>query len=257
MMGNEQKRIKTTDTVFDIIEAIERQGRCGVTDIADEISLSPSTVHAHLVTLADRGYLVRDGDEYQLSLQFFSLGSSAQDVSDYTKLRRVAKPEIDELAETTEERAQIVVEEEGKGFYLYQARGTRAVMVDTKPGTSVSLHSSAVGKAILAHESDERVDEILAQRGLPQVTESTITDEERLSRRLAEIREQGYAFDRGERISGIWCVAAPVQTDSGDVLGAISVSLPKQRAEEEFYERELPELVTNAARVIALNMVYR
>jgi DNA-binding IclR family transcriptional regulator len=254
--SGDQKQIKTTKTVFDILEYVLEQGECGVTEVASGLEMSKSTVHAHLVTLERLGYLVKEGDEYRLGLQFLTLGGQAQQAGRYRKLYNVAKPEIDDLASTTDERAQLVVEEGGRGFYLYQARGSRAVIADSFIGSVAPLHTTAAGKSILSGYPDERVASIVEERGLDGGTEDSIADLDTLVDELESIRERGVAFDRGERVAGIRCVAAPVETDDGEVLGAVSVSVPKKRARDEFFDEELPELVRNAARVIALNAVY-
>ena len=255
MSPREKRTIKTTRTVFEIIESIV-EGNGSVTEIAEDLGMAKSTIHAHLVTLEERGYLIKTGTEYGLGLRFLSLGGHVQTTGTYRKLYRTAKSEIDELAAETTERAQIMVEEEGYGVYLYQSLGSKGVMTDTHVGTRVFLHTTAVGKAFLAHIPQKEVDEIVERHGLPQVTENTTTDREELLAELETIREQGVAFDDGERVRGIRCVAAPIETDDGTVLGAISVSVPNRRITETQFERELPELVTDAARVIGLNVTY-
>lgn len=255
MRSQEQRTIKTTDTVFDVIESIVR-GNGTVTEIAADLGRSKSTIYAHLLTLEKRGYLIKTGTEYGLGLRFLSLGGHVQTTGDYRKIYQTAKPEIDDLANETTERAQIMVEEDGQGVYLYQSMGSKGVMTDTHVGTRVYLHTTAVGKAFLAHLPETEVDEIINRHGLPRVTENTITDRDELFAELETIREQGVAFDDGERVRGIQCVAVPIETDDGTVLGSISVSVPNRRITEAQFERELPELVTDAARVIGLNVTY-
>ena len=255
MSAPEQRTIKTTRTVFDIIESITR-GNDSVTEIAEDLEMSKSTVYTHLLTLQQRGYLTKTGTEYQLGLQFLSLGGHVQTSGTYRKLYRTAKPEIDELANETAERAQLMVEEDGYGSYLYQSTGSKGVMTDTHVGTRVFLHATAVGKAFLAHVPEAQADRIIERHGLVQETENTTTDRDELFAELGTIRERGVAFDNGERVRGIRCVAAPIETDDGAVLGAISVSVPNRRITEARFEQELPELVSDAARVIGLNVTY-
>lgn len=255
MNTRENRTIKTTRTVFEIVDSIV-EGNGSVTEIAEDLGMAKSTIHAHLVTLEERGYLVKTGTEYELGLRFLSLGGHVQTAGTYRKLYRTAKPEIDQLANETTERAQIMVEEDGQGVYLYQSLGSQGVMTDTHVGTRVYLHTTAVGKAFLAHIPESEVDEIVERHGLPRVTENTTTDRGELLAELETIRERGVAFDDGERVRGIRCVAAPIETDDERVLGSISVSVPNRRITEAQFERELPKLVTDAARVIGLNVTY-
>lgn len=250
------KRIKTTGTVFDIVEHVKSNTSCTLTDIATDLDISKSTVHAHLQTLRDRGYVIEEDGEYRLGLRFFSLGGHVRQNEPYGKLYQMGKPEIDELVETTDERAQIVVEEQGFGFYLYQARGNRAVLADTHTGTRIPLHSTAVGKAILSTLPEERVETIVSRHGLPADTPRTTTDPDELFDELDRIRDRGCAFDRGERVVGVRCVAAPIELDELPIAAGVSVSIPKLRRSDTFFEDRLPELVANAARIIGLNTTY-
>jgi DNA-binding IclR family transcriptional regulator len=256
-MGKETKpnRIKTSETIFDIINCVRENELSTVTGIADQSDTSKSTVHAHLHTLCDLGYLVEEDGSYRLGLPFLTLGGDVQQTGLYGKLYRISKPEIDELTETTGERAQIVVEENGYGFYLYQSLGDRAVQADTFIGSRTPLHSTAAGKVFLAYISNERAEEIINRHGLSADTDDTITDRDQLYERLDRIQERGYAFDREERIPGICCVAAPVMAQD-TVYGSVSVSLPRKRSDEEFFQQRLPDLVTSAAQVISLNAKY-
>jgi len=129
------------------------------------------------------------------------------------EIYKIAKPEIDRLAEETGELANLLVEEHGLGSYLHRARGQDAVQVEAHVGTRVYLHSTALGKAILGHMPADRRDEILDRHGLPERTPRTTTEREELLAELETVREQGYAFDNGERFGGasLCCRAGPEQ----------------------------------------------
>jgi DNA-binding IclR family transcriptional regulator len=257
-MGNQNtsKKIKSIETCFDIIEYIHTNPAARVTEVADEIGISPSTAHAHLYTLQERGYLIKKSGDYRIGLPFLTVAGYVQNAGRHKKLYQVSKPEIDELAEMTGERAQIMVEENNRGYYLCQSWGKKAVITDSHVGTSVPLHSTAVGKAYLAHLPADAITAAVDAHGLPAETANTITTRETLFDELEVVQERGVAFDRGERVVGIYCVAAPIISDTDTVLGAISVSVPKKRVHDDFFERELPQQVTDAARVIALNATY-
>ncbi|XVH33138.1 IclR family transcriptional regulator (plasmid) [Haloferacaceae archaeon DSL9] len=245
-------RVKATQLSLDILDEIRRRDGAGVTELATHFEHSKSTVHSHLRTLELAGYLRNDDGYYTLGLRALQLGGHARARH---PLYRLAKDEVDELARETGETSKIVVEDGGKGVYLYQARSKRAVTTDSHVGTHVFLHSTAVGKAVLAHLDGQRRDEILDEHGLPEVTPNTVTDRGALASRLERIRDRGVAFDDGERIEGLRCIAAPIKTRE-EVLGAISVSGPKKRINDELFRTRLPELVQDTARVIEINATY-
>lgn len=247
------KTIQSTDTAFTIIEHLSETEDAGVTEIADAVGVSKSTAHNHLKTLEQREYVKKaDEDRYVLGYRFLTLGGKARQRSD---LFSVAKPEINWLVEETGESSCVATEEYGHLVYLYQARGERAVTTDSHTGTRVLPHCTGLGKSMLAHYSEDRVEEIIDHQGLPELTENTITTREALYEELESIRETGYAFDDEERIDGWRCVAAPIK-DGDDVCGALSVSGPAKRFQGEWYHDDLPELVRRAVKVVEINLTY-
>jgi DNA-binding IclR family transcriptional regulator len=245
--------LRTTENTIRIVAALKKLDGARVTELATQLSMSKSTVHDHLATLRDHDYVTKDGNSYEVGLGFFEIGEYARKRH---KIYEVARPEVTELAEETGELANLMVEEHGRGVYLYRARGERAVTLDTHTGKRRYLHNTALGKAILAHISDDRVQEILEHHGLPVATSNTITDRRQLSEKLAEIRERGVAFCGQERVEGLQCVAAPVLGRDDEVLGAISVAAPTTRLTGERFDEEIPELVLQATNVVEINITY-
>ncbi|RAW44980.1 IclR family transcriptional regulator [Halorubrum sp. 48-1-W] len=244
--------IQAVERSMAIVEEIRRRDGAGVTELADHFGFSKSTVHDHVTTLERAGYLAREGDEYHVGLRFLTLGGHARQRQE---LYELAKSEVDDLAEETGESAKFVVEDRGRGIYLYQSLGDNAIRTDSHVGTRVYLHANSVGKAILANLPEDRVERILDRHGMPRWTEHTITDRDELYEELRDIRDRGVAFDDEERIRGLRCVAAPVIRD-GDVLGSISVSGPTKRFDEQDYMDRMAELVRSTARVIEINAKY-
>jgi len=253
MAQSGRNTVKSVERTFRIIGGLQELGGAGVTELSTHLDLPKSTVHNYLSTLEQEAYVIKEGDEYRVGLRFLEHGAYARNQS---QLFEIARPELDRLADETGELCNLLVEEHGKGTYLYRTRGDDAVRVKEHVGNRVCLHSTAMGKAILAHLSEERVEEVIDRHGLSETTERTITDREELFETLAEIRECGVAFDDEERLSGLRCVAAPVLSNNDRVLGAISVSGPSHRFENERFREELPKRVLEIANVLELNVTY-
>lgn len=245
--------VKSVETTLAIIAALQETNGVELTSLADRVGRSKSTVHNHLRTLERHGYVVRDGDRYRLGLRFLDHGGHARAQAPSVHLIR---PKIREIADSTEEICQFVVEENGQGVVLFQERGDDAVETQTRIGTSVALNGVAGGKALLAHLPDDRVDEILAERGLPALTDQTITDRETLRSRLDAIRDRGYAINAGEHIQGMRAISVPIKTTEGDLLGAISVAGPSYRLEESTHERAIVDNLLGVANELELNVTY-
>ncbi|SEV80451.1 IclR family transcriptional regulator [Natrinema salifodinae] len=244
--------VKTAQTTFRIVEALKTLDGATVTAIAERLDLPKSSAYNYLKTLEHEGYVVSDGGEYELGLRFLDLGAYARQKK---KLYTVAKPELRSVAEETGELANLLVEENGHGVFIVRERGPDAVNIDSYTGQCVHLHTTALGKTILAHLPSDRRDEIIDRYGLPAKTDRTITDRETLLNELDEIRQNEVAYDREERIKGLHCVAVPVFEDDR-ISGAISVSGPNSRMDDErIRETILPQL-RHAANIVELNQTY-
>jgi DNA-binding IclR family transcriptional regulator len=241
--------VRTTEKTLRIVEALKENEGGHVTRLAEQLGMSKSTVHNHLATLEENGYVVKDGDTYRLGLKFLDLGGYTRS---QMKLFRIAKPKVKQMAEETGEVANLLTEENGMGVYLFRAKGEQAVDLDTYVGHRTHLHYTAQGKAILAHMPESRVQEIIETYGLPKATPNTITDPDELFAELEKIRERGYATHEEERLMGLRSIAAPIQPDNGVACGSISISAPASRMEDE----EITDIVASAANAIELNVKY-
>lgn len=252
--GTEAKNpVGATEKALRILDALKQLDGAGVTELARTLDVSKGTVHNHLSTLEENEYVVKEGSTYRLSLRFLELGEYTRH---QTRLLDIARPEIDALAEQTGEIANLMIEEHGRGVYLYISRGEKAVNLDTKVGTRQYLHTSALGKAILANLEDEQFESVINRHGLPAETPNTVTNEEALHEELDEIRERGFAFDGEERAEGIRCVATPITNNNDTLLGSVSVSGPSTRMKGSWFREEIPEQVQNTATVIGINASY-
>ena len=246
---NNGRRLQTTTTSLAVIEQLRELDGARVTELATEMDLAPSTVHAHLATLVDEDYVVKSGDIYHLSLQFLGL---ADYVRNRRKAYRIAESYTEQLAEETDCRAVFAVEENGRGVYMYTYSGKHAVWTYSTVGKRFYLHQTAVGKAILSRLSTDRVERILDRWGLPAATENTITDRTVLFEQLDAVKERGCSFNHEEQLEGVKAVGVPVEDRDGQVAGAFSVASPANRVTEERFEEDLPTILLGVANEFEL-----
>lgn len=245
--------VKAVRTTFEIIDTLWELDGAGVSELADHLDKPTSTIHDHLRTLENEEYLINDDGVYRIGARFLELG---EQVRNRMKVYTVSRPEVDELAEETGEHANVMIEEHGLGVFLYKARGSDAVQLDTHAGMRVHLQTTALGKTILAHRPREEVEAVLDRHGLPEVTENTVTDRAELFEELADVRDRGVAFDDEERVAGMRCVAAPITDENDRAIAAVSVSGPKSRMLGETFTEAVPERVLRTANVIEVNLAY-
>lgn len=253
MTENDSGTIATVETSLRIVEAIAALDGARVSEVAEELEIPVSTVHGHLKTLHEQSYLTKEGDEYHVGMQFLNHGGLARERK---KGYQLAEQKVEKLAAETNERAQFVVEENGRGYYTHTASGEDAVLADARIGKRIHLHDSAAGKSILAELPEDRVHEIIDRWGLPAYTEHTITEKPELFEELELIREQGYALNKQETHKGLHAVGATVKTYQGQLLGAFSVSGPSNRLKGHRLREEVPDFLRGVTNELELRLSY-
>lgn len=239
---NKPGMVNSAINSFDILEVIRDKQGATLTEIEEDIELARSTLYGYLTTLSETGYVIKDDDKYYISLKFLDLGGQAKAVR--TPWQEV-RPALEEIGKETGENVWFVVEENGSAVYVDNYSGSHVLHKVNTVGVREYLHCIAGGKAILAHLSRDRVNGIIDEHGLPEFTESTITDRHDLFDELEEIRNRGVAFSDGERHKEIRAVASPIR--SGDrILGAVTLGAPSKRLTGEYFEKELPNIVSGA-----------
>ena len=243
--------IKAAKVSFDVIEALREREGAGVSELATALEMPTSTIHDHLRTLEQQGYLVKEDGEYRVGARFLELGEQARSRK---KVYGIARPEVDSLAEETGEHANLLIEEHGLGVFLYKARGEDAVNLDTHAGMRVLLQTTALGKTILAYRPREEVEAILDEHGLPEITANTVTDRDELLDELETIRERDYSINRGEHFPGVAAIGTAIVSEPDDAIGAISISGPLSRMGPERVEEDLAPALMNKKNIIELKL---
>lgn len=245
--------VKSVETSVTIIQSLKQQDSAGITDLAKATGLSKSNIHKHLVTLQQEGFVVKENDEYRLSLRYLDFGG---EVRQQYEGAQFIQPRISEVAEETNEVAQFMVEERGWSVIVYKKVGRQGVSTRTRPGTHLQMHQVASGKAMLAYMPEARVEAILDRHGLDAATEDTITNRDELFEELDRTRERGYALNKGESTKGLHAVAVPITKPDDEVIGSCAVSGPSHRMKGRTEENEIPELLLSIANEVELNIAH-
>jgi DNA-binding IclR family transcriptional regulator len=243
--------IGSDERMLDIVEALKRQTTTSVTDLATEVEMPKSTVHAHLSTLKDRGYVVQSDDKrYRLSLQFLDIG---MEVRETQAMYDEVVPKLDEIAEESNEKAWWVVEENGQAVFLAKSLGNRAIRTNSRIGQQTELYELAGGMAILSVLPEDRLKTILDGYSFPLADGRTRSD---LKTELSKIRERGVAYGAEYFLKGVTGVGAPLTDNSGNVYGAISISGPVDRLDDRI-ETDYADLVRGITGELRVNLSYQ
>jgi IclR family acetate operon transcriptional repressor len=206
----------------------ERGEGMTLSELAEAVSLPPSTTHRLLTTLEAERFVRPDpqGGLWRVGVAAFHVGAAFARTRDRLEL---ARPYLAEASDATGETASLMIESAGEALCIDQIESSHAVRAVTGLGGRVPLHCTASGKALLAHGDPGRVRAVIGRDGLERHTDATITDPRRLEDTLAEVRALGYALDDEEYAAGLRCAAAPILDATGRVLAAISISGPTAR----------------------------
>lgn len=194
-----------------------------------------------------------DTGRYRLGLKLYEFGSKAFGAID---LRRRATPYLDRLQREFGETVFFCMLDDGQVFYIEKIESQQSVRTACTVGSRAPAYCTAVGKAMLAELPDAEVNEIVRRWGLKAITPNTITTSAALKDELRAIRVRGYAIDNEEKEPGLRCVSAPVRSDTGKLLAALSVSGPAFRVTKERVS-EIGKAVMQAARELSYELGYR
>lgn len=247
-ISDDTKTIRAVERSLAIVETLRELEAATVGEVAAELGISKSSAHSHLATLQREGYVVRRGDRHELSLTFLSHGEF---VRGQVPLFNVIKRYSRMLADETGENVSFIVEEEGECVFVY-CDNRNHELPDARAGTRVPIHCMSAGKAILAELPDERIQQILRATSLDEFTDNTIVDEADLFDEIDEIRDRGFAINRGERIERQQSVAVAVTDGDSRLIGALAVVGPKHRLKEDRLSSEIPDALLVAAEKIEL-----
>lgn len=212
-----------------ILEALGKtEGGLTLTDVSRRVDLAPSTTHRLLATLDKMGYVYQAGElgRWYVGLQAFAVGSSFLASRDFVAQ---SHPYMRRLMEQSGETANLAILDGTEAVFIDQVQCRETMRTIVKLGSRVPLHASGVGKAIFGALPDDQIDAIVKVKGLPRITEHTITVTETMWAALRVIRQRGWSFDDEEHLPGTRCVAASIYNEHAESLGAISIAGPSAR----------------------------
>jgi IclR family acetate operon transcriptional repressor len=224
-----------------VCEAVSELQPIGVRELARAIEQPRSSVQRALETLHAAGWLVRTDDgRWSLSLRPAVIGGRAGAAG---ALVALARPTMEQLRQVSDESVRLWVPDGDRIQLVAHMDSRQPVRSVLQPGGStMAVHATAAGKAILAFLPPSEVDVLLA-RPLASLTPHTITDPDELRTQLTTIRARGWAQTSHEATPDVGAVAAPILDPTGRPLAAIALALPMHRLTPAITERHVTHLV--------------
>jgi len=230
--GGDVGGVQSVQRAFEILEVMAAgNGSLALSEIATATGRPAPSIHRLIRTLVQLGYVRQDDSRrYALAPGLIRLGDGAA-----KQFGSWADPQLNALVDMIGETANMAILEGSQALYVAQVAGRHSMRMFTEVGRRVPLHSTGVGKALLAQLPEAEVAKILQMSGMRPATERTITDPDELARELAAGRARGYVSENGEQEMGVSCIAVPVL--GLPVPTAISFSGPETRMTSDVARR--------------------
>ncbi len=249
----ETRSIQSLDRGLAILEAVAKSSDpVSLSELTGLLGIDRSSVFRLANTLKRRGFLAYPG-----ARKDYILGPSLWRLSreyDWSKtLILVSHDHLKDLAAATNETAHLAVREGRNGLFIDHVMSSHVITISGQTGELVPLYATAHGKALLTDFDKRALTSLLGSGPLRAWTAHTCTSVNQLAEVCAMNRARGYASDDGEYMEGIRCVAAPIRSEDGVLIGSIGISAPALRFSEDLYAI-CGEKVMHAARQIEAMM---
>ena len=209
-----------------------------LTEVAQQVGLSPSTAHRLLNVLVDSGYLQRVNDQYCLSDRLFELGNQTR-LARPNGVRERAMPFMAELFAQTRQTIHLAVLSGTDVLYLEKLFGHDSLRLRTAVGRRRPAYATALGKALLAFAEQEPAEWSRRIR-YRRYTAHTITNPELMNQSLSRVHDEGFATESEESMLGVACMAVPILNRHNDkAIAALSLSTSVANASAHRYKQAL------------------
>jgi IclR family transcriptional regulator, KDG regulon repressor len=228
---NRNSTLQTLSRGLDLLQVLANAGReLGVRELGRTMELGPPMVQRLLNTLAAHGFVEQNLQtrKYAIGYRAFVVGKSYVTGSSVVE---AALPVLRVLVADNDLNAYVGEIRDDYALYLLVLQSRGPVAVRATPGERALLHTTAMGKALLAAMEPEAVVRLLGPGPLPAKTPRSITDLSALLDDLARARSTGVAICDDENLPGVFAVGAPLRDANGNVIASVSLACPAAMAD--------------------------
>ena len=218
----------------------------GGAELSRRLDLPRASVFRMLHTLEQGGFVERVGDSgnYKLGLAVLRLGFEYLASMELTEHGR---PVIEELRDRCGYSAHLVVRDGREVVFIAKAAGRNAMFHSIQVGARLPAHATVLGRILLANLDRAGLRQLYPEDPLPAYTSRTPTTLDQLLALIEQHRTEGHGVSQGGFETGISTIGAPVFNDRGEVVAALSITVPAQRVNDA----ELPGLVEHVTGAAA------
>jgi IclR family transcriptional regulator, KDG regulon repressor len=247
----------TVGKALDVLDLVAQAGRpVRFTDLLAHRLFPKATLYRFLQTLTNQGMLSHDPEtgSYALGVRLVRLAHAAWSQS---SLAPIARPFLDALAHDTGETIHLAQMDQGQVLYVDKRNATKPVDMFSQAGKVGPAYCTGVGKAMMAYLPEDMLERAIERQSFHAFTAQTLASAGALRAELAAIRARGHAFDREEHEAGIICVAVPILSRTGQVLGALSVTSTTARTTLGALEAQADKVKQTATEIATIAESWR
>jgi DNA-binding IclR family transcriptional regulator len=192
----------------------------------------PSKISRMLKTLESEGFFEKNSEtgKYRLGLAFFELGMVC---ALNFPLRKIVRPHLEEMAQKFNLTVSCAILKNSKVVVIDRIQNLNIDLLTYRIGLNLPMHSTSVGKVLLAYLPEKEQDRLLKSINLVKFTDATIADRKLIKDDLKLIKQRGYATDHGETHEDLNCIAVPIRNGNGQVIAAINLMSERSRTSSE------------------------
>lgn len=242
---------QTIEKTMMLLETLALNGPSRASAITKVLGVHRSSAYRMLGSLVQLGYVLHHEESglYSLSRKMESFTDSG---STWGWLKSLADPYLQDLYEKVNETMHLAVLHNNEISYLSKWESSRSlrVVVQSQAGGHAPLYCTGLGKMLLAGQEKDELERIVQDIELIPFTETTIRTADSLYAELNRISTDLISFDNEEHEEGVSCIAVPLLNKEGDIIAAISITVPTLRFTED-RKKELLSLMRDAGRSIS------
>lgn len=226
-----------------------------ISRLSEHVSLTKSTTHRMLATLASMNYVVKDEktDKYKLGLQILFL---SRNLLNNSNIVNTAKHYLEKLSQEVNETVHLCIEDHGEVIYIDKIESNQTIRMFSRVGSRAPMYCTGVGKVLLSGMDQDSFEEIISKIEFIPKTPTTITSKEAFREEIEKVKNQGYALDNSENETVLRCIAYPIYDHKGKIIASFSISGPTNRVTMEVINNSLIDKMKQYSIDISRNLGY-
>jgi len=258
-MEIEKKKLNTIGKAIAILETIRAANKpLSIKQISDAVGINKSSLHHHIRSLTELGYLQQDSDsrKYDIGLNLVRVGQAYLQRLD---VRERGHLFLEELSKKLNETVHMLVLDHNEAVYVDKVdvqHQSGALKCSSFIGLRTDVYSTASGKILLSNLEQGSLNDVLNTLQFNPITQHTLTNISDFKKELLLTKERDYGLDLQEHSLGLQCIAVPVLNLHSQCVAAISVSCPIATISTEMLENEILDELKRTGQKISQAMGY-